>query len=142
MATSVREMCLDALGWYLDQRQVRDAFITVDAEGVTVTPVQAATVGAPRRFRYRHLLRLAGLTRRRPVAWSAAGGLPRQALLGLAGRELDRRGGHLAFIVLYEDLLIVDFDGYGPAQRIVYRAAGPATAGAAEPVLSASLVAG
>ena len=141
MTTSVREMGLDALGWYLDQRHVRDAFIAVDAEGVTVMPIRAATAGTPRRVRHRHLLRLAGLSRRRAAA-PAAGGLPRQALLALAGREMDRRGGHLAFIVLYEDLLIVDFDGYGPAQRIIYSANSLPGDGAAEAALSASLVAG
>lgn len=125
MKSSMREETLDALGRLLDQRDVRNAFISLDAEGIEVTPFQAARPGAPFRFSHDQLRQRAANPDQvvtRSAAWEHQ---PTCAeLLALAGRELDRRRCSRAFIVVYDDLLIVNLDGYGPGEMVIYSADG------------------
>jgi hypothetical protein len=133
------EAWLAALGRCLDRLRIRDAFLTLDADGVTVTIVRGATPLVTVSYGRRRLERLAtNQARRRPPARSSSDHAPREDLLRLAGRELARQGGHAAFIVLYDDLLIVDHDSYGAAASIQYPRPAAARVGEPAAALSAS----
>jgi hypothetical protein len=133
------EASLAALGRCLDRLRVRDAFLALDADGVTLTTVSGATPLATVSYSRRRLARLATVQARRPAPVRRPSELARREdLLRLAGRELARHGGHSAFIVLYDDLLIVDHDGYGAATSVQYRRAEAERAREPAPALSAS----
>jgi hypothetical protein len=116
------EAWLAAIGRCLDRLRIRDAFLVLDADGVTLTTVSGATPLATVSYGRQRLARLAtNQARRRPPARRAAELARREDLLRLAGRELARQGGRGAFIVVYDDLLIVDHDGYGVTASVQYR---------------------
>lgn len=112
----MRQRCEDglaALGWLLDRRGIRDAFITLAPTGVNVTRVRDGQPLPTRHFRPNHLSRLADFARRQagqpgPRPFHS----PRESVLRLAGRMLDEERCHSAFIVVYDDLLLVDDDRY------------------------------
>jgi hypothetical protein len=118
------EDSLRALGRLLDGQQTDTAFVGVGPNGVTVTAI------GPRRTRREWRLgwvELAELAREARQA-RGRGGLPPvwpldcQNLLRLAGQEMARVACHIAFIVVHEHELIVDFGDPLVADRQVYPA--------------------
>jgi hypothetical protein len=106
---------LAALGWLLDRRRVRDCFISLDPTGASVTVVEGACAVGTRFYRLGRLSRLASVVGRRPRAGlPALSHSPRQSLLRLAGRALDDQRCRAAFIVIYDDLLLIDDDRCAP----------------------------
>jgi hypothetical protein len=111
---------LSAIGWLLDQQRVRDAFISVGAADVTVTPVRAGVPRSAIVYRLGDLPRLVPLERLRAETHRPVAPGDREGLLRLVGRELARQGCRAAFIVLYDEAVIVDCDDPTGAGSLVF----------------------